>query len=205
MQMHAKNEFLRVCDFLAMFPEVTVRIVNHLRPEYLVDLMLMLHVRGVMEPAIFGVASIEAKSNADRGLVSETFRTESPAILMAGALLSLDTLLDFKHKFVSEAAVKLMKRVTFTSKVLLKYVVCGCVLLVFVPRSDFLFSPLKDVQTLVEILAKVGSEDARRARRASESAGCCEQGCKHAKRAGPDIFPEIHLSCARAARASGRT
>jgi hypothetical protein len=119
-QMHAKNQYLKVCDFLSDFPEVTSRIVAHLKPKYLVDVMLMLHVRGVMEKAIFQVASIEAQSNAERGLVSETFRTESPAILMAGALLSLDTLLEFKHKFVSEAAVKVMKRVSWNPKAVLK-------------------------------------------------------------------------------------
>ena len=101
---------------------MTVSIVTSLRPEHLVDLMLMLHVRGVLGRTLVGVATLEAKGNAGRGLVTETFRTESPAILMSGALLSLDTLMDFKHAFVADAAVLVMKKVGWTPKVVLRFV-----------------------------------------------------------------------------------
>ncbi len=198
--MHAKNEFLQVCDFLADFPEVASRIVGMLKPEYLVDVMLMLHVRKVLEKSLFGVAALEARSNAERGLVTETFRTESPAILMSGALLSLDTLMDFKHSFVAEAAVKVMKKVGWTPKVLLKLSCSG-----FFWFFIFLILCFKIVEAAVEVSSQICPKNAGRIGSVVESARKCQQSCRYAQCSGANLFSAIHLSCIGATSSARRT
>jgi hypothetical protein len=80
----------------------------------------MFHVRFVLFKALVNVASVEAVENKQKGVADETFRSESPAMLMAGALLSLDTLMDYKYAFVAEAAVKVIKKIGWTPRVLFK-------------------------------------------------------------------------------------
>ncbi len=84
---HASNPFLQSMDFLADHAAVLQQIVPLLRPEYLVDLVLMLHVRGVLHRALHNMLALEALANVKKGVASETFRGESAAMLLTSAVV----------------------------------------------------------------------------------------------------------------------
>ena len=88
-----------------------------MRPEYLVDLVLCLFVSGDLFQALCSLFELEA---AESGNVA--FRTESPPMQFAAAVLSLDTLVEFRYKFVGHVAVCVMQRVAWTPKTLARVV-----------------------------------------------------------------------------------
>jgi hypothetical protein len=85
--MHATNRHLEVMDFLAEYPAALCQIVPAMRAEYQVDLVLMLHVRVILFKALCAVMAHEALTNAKRGTPAETFRNESPAMLLTTAVV----------------------------------------------------------------------------------------------------------------------
>ncbi len=87
---HGTNMYLRTMDFLADHAAVLQQVVPLLRPEYLVDLVLMLHVRGVLHRALHNMLAFEAVANAKKGVVSETFRGESAAMQFTSAVVSCE-------------------------------------------------------------------------------------------------------------------
>ena len=62
----------------------------------------------------------EVDSNKARGLETETFRGESPAIILVSACLSLDNVVQYRTDVVGEITTSIMARLSWNPKVMLK-------------------------------------------------------------------------------------
>lgn len=119
---HDKNEYLEVCDFLVNFPEVTATMIPKLAPFHVVDIALMLQVRGKLYDALLALMQLEYQENKRRGVAAETFRTETSAVLLISAVMSLDNVMDYRQTFISDCVGFVMQRFSWNAKALAKVV-----------------------------------------------------------------------------------
>ena len=85
---------------------------------HVVDLALMFQVRGRLFDALRSLMTMEYQANKARGVATETFRTETGAVLLVSAVMSLDNVLAYRQVFISECVGLMMTRFGWSPKVL---------------------------------------------------------------------------------------
>ena len=117
---HSQNRYLDVCDFLVAYPEAMAQLLPKLEAFHVIDICLMFQVRGQLSQALRALMKLEYDDNKARGVAAETFRSETPVVLLVSAVMGLDNVIAYRQAFVDNVVGLVMQRLNWSPKALAK-------------------------------------------------------------------------------------